>query len=129
MSKKSSKNNAEHDSWKENIMTNIRKAMKEVDPEIEEAVKWKVPSNPKGVFVWYMDGMICTGETYKKHLRISFAKGLELKEFDKNGLINSYRAIIIKEEDTFNIEAFKDLVESAIKLNKEAKLKKKAKQK
>lgn len=107
--------------WREKVMSKIRKLIKEADKEIKEEVKWKTPSNPDGVFAWYKDGMITTGETYKKHLRIAFAKGPELKEHDPKGLINFYRAIIIKEENKLDEEAFKDLIKAAVELNQEKK--------
>lgn len=105
--------------WREETMSLIRKLIKEADPEAIEDKKWKTKSNPEGVFVWYHDGMIGTGETYKKHLRISFAKGPDLQNYDPKGLINSYRAIIIKEEDKLDEKAFKQLFKSAAKLNQE----------
>lgn len=107
--------------WRENVMNRIRKLVKEADPEVVEEVKYKTPTNPDGVFVWYHDGMISTGETYKKHLRLSFTKGPQLKEFDPTGLINSYRAIILHEEDTLDESAFKELFKNAVKLNIQAK--------
>lgn len=109
--------------WRESTMDLIRKLIKEVDPEIIEDKKWKTASNPEGVFVWFNNGMICTGETYKKHLRIAFAKGPLLKEYDKKGLINSYRAIILHEEDKVDEDAFKNLIRSAVDLNKQKKAK------
>lgn len=104
-------------------MSRIRALIKEADPEIVEEVKYITPSNPDGVFVWYHDGMISTGETYKQHLRLGFAKGPELKEFDPKGLINTYRAIVIHENDTLDEAAFKDLVRAAVMLNQERKRK------
>lgn len=105
--------------WREETMSQIRKLIREADPEAIEDKKWKTKSNPEGVFVWYHDGMICTGETYKKHLRISFSKGPDLQNHDPKGLINSYRAIIIKEENKLDEKAFKDLFQAAVKLNQE----------
>ena len=105
------------DDWRGNVMARIRKLVKEADPEILEDVKWKTASNPDGVLVWYKIGMICTGEIYKKHLRLSLAKGPSLKDFDTKNLINSYRAIILKEEDKLDEEAFKALINAAVKLN------------
>lgn len=109
--------------WREEMMSHIRDLIKEADPEIVEEKKYKTPSNPEGVFVWYKEGMISTGETYKKHLRLAFTKGPELKEYDPKGLINSYRAIILHEEDKFDDEAFKDLIKAAVKLNSDKKSK------
>ncbi len=103
--------------WRGDVMTQIRILIKQADPEIIEDVKWKTPSNPDGVLVWYKDGMITTGEIYKKHIRLAFAKGPALKDHDPKGLINSYRAIIIHEEDKINERAFKDLIRAAVALN------------
>lgn len=107
--------------WRTKTMSRIRKLIKQADPNIIEEVKYKTPSNPAGVFVWYRDGMISTGETYKKHLRLSFAKGPALKKKDTKGLINSYRAMLIHEEDKLNETAFKKLIRDAVALNQEKK--------
>jgi len=107
--------------WRTKTMSRIRKLVKEADPKITEEVKYKTPSNPDGVFVWSLDGMISTGETYKKHLRLSFAKGPALKKKDTKGLINSYRAILLHEEDKLNETAFKKLIRDAVALNREKK--------
>ena len=103
--------------WRTNAMSKIRKLVAQADPKATEEVKYKTPSNPAGVFVWYHDGMIATGETYKKHLRISFAKGPRLKDTDPAGLINTYRAMVIHEEDELNEAAFKKLIRAAVALN------------
>ena len=103
--------------WREKIMLQIRALIKQADPEIIEDIKYKTASNPDGVFVWYKNGMICTGETYKNHLRMAFAKGPALKEYDPKGLINTYRAIVIHEEDKINESDFKDLIRAAVELN------------
>lgn len=111
------------DDWRGRKLAKIRQLIKEADPEVVEEVKWKAPSNPDGVPAWYHDGIICTGETYKKHLRIAFAKGPALN--DPEGTINSYRAVLIHEEDEINESAFKDLVRQAVKLNQDKKKSKK----
>ena len=67
------------DDWRGEMITRIRKLIKEVDPQITEEIKWKTASNPNGVLVWYRNGMITTGEIYKKHLRLGFSKGKQLK--------------------------------------------------
>lgn len=105
------------DDWRGETMLKIRKLIKQTNPDIIEDVKWKTPSNPDGVLVWFHEGMITTGEIYKKHLRLSFAKGPDLKKHDPKGLINSYRAMIIREEDEVDEKAFKDLILAAVKLN------------
>ena len=107
--------------WRIKTMSRIRGLIKQADPDIKEEVKYKTPSNPDGVFVWYKNGMLTTGETYKKHLRFAFSKGPILKEMDKNGLINSYRAIIIHEEDKLDESAFKRLINDAVALNQSKK--------
>lgn len=100
-------------------MKRISELIREADPDIVEEVKYKTASNPDGVLVWYHNGMISTGEIYNKHLRLSLAKGQHLKDQDPKGLINSYRAILIKEEDTLDETAFKNLIKAAVKLNVE----------
>lgn len=107
------------DDWRGQCLSKVRKLFREADPEVQEDVKWKTPSNPDGVAVWYHDGMICTGEVYKKHIRFAFAKGPELD--DPKGLINSYRAMIVHEDDELDEAAFKDLVRDAVRLNTEKK--------
>lgn len=110
--------------WRGERLAQIRMLIKQADKEVIEEVKWKKPSNPDGIPVWSHEGIICLGETYKSHLRISFAKGQLLP--NPKGVINSYRAIIIKEEDTIDEEAFKDLIRAAVQLNLQNKTKKKS---
>jgi len=105
------------DDWRGKLITRIRQLIKQADPEVTEDVKWKTATNPNGVLVWYHDGMLLTGEVYKKHLRLSFAKGPLLKIHDPKGLINSYRAILITEETTLDEAGFKKLIREAVKLN------------
>lgn len=107
--------------WRTKTMSRIGKLIKEADPKITKEVKYKMPSNPGGVFVWYRDGMITTGETLKKHLRFAFAKGPALKKKDTKGLINTYRAIILHEGEKLNETAFKKLIRDAVALNQEKK--------
>lgn len=107
--------------WRGKVMTQIRTLIKQADPEIIEDVKWKTPSNPDGVLVWYREGMISTGEIYKKHIRLALAKGPALKEHDPKGLINTYRAIIIHENDKLDKKAFTDLIRAAVALNHKGK--------
>jgi len=103
--------------WRVEAMSRIRTLIKEADPEVIEEMKYKKPSNPDGVFVWSHDGMISTGETYKNHLRLTFAKGAFLKDQDPKGLINAYRAMLINEDDKIDGEAFKNLIRAAVDLN------------
>src|SRR6202161_3986482 len=101
--------------WRGETLAHIRKLIKEADPDVVEEWKWR------GVPVWYHDGMICTGETYKNVVKITFAKGASLK--DPSGLFNSSldgntrRAIDIHDGDKINERAFKALIRAAITLN------------
>jgi hypothetical protein len=109
--------------WRGKVMSRIRELIQQADPEIIEDVKYKTASNPNGVLVWYKGGMISTGEVYNKHLRLGFAKGPALKESDPKGLINTYRAIVLHEEDKLDEKAFQDLIRAAVALNGKAKKK------
>ena len=90
-----------------------------------EELKWKRPANPAGVPVWSDDGMICTGEAYKDHLKVTFAKGASRD--DPSGLFNASlggnlrRAIDVHEGDTVDEAAFTSLVEAAVALNRAAR--------
>jgi len=101
--------------WRGERLAQLRALIREADPYVTEEVKWKKPTNPDGIPVWSHDGIICTGETYKDHLRLTFAKGTSLT--DPEGLLNTYRAIVIHEEDKINEAAFKNLIRSAVELN------------
>jgi hypothetical protein len=107
--------------WRGETLSRIRTLIEEADPEVVEDVKWRKPSNPGGVPVWSHDGIICTGETYKKHVRITFAKGASLEDpkgvFNASLEGNAYRAIVIDEGDEIDEAAFKALVRSAVDLN------------
>jgi len=113
--------------WRGKTLAQIRILIKQADPEVAEELKWKKPSNPAGVPVWSHDGIICTGETYLSHVRLTFAKGASLK--DPKGLFNSglegnvRRAIDIREGDKVDAAAFKDLIRAAVALNLEGKSK------
>ena len=99
----------------------MRALIKQADPKVTEEVKWRKPTNPAGVPVWSHDGIICTGETYKNNVRLTFAKGALLK--DPKGLFNAslegnaLRAIVIHEGDKIDERAFKALVRSAAVFN------------
>lgn len=80
-----------------------------------------MPSNPDGIPVWYHDGMICTGETYKQHLRLTFSKANDLKEQGHSGIFNRHSAIVIEENDRIDEAAFTDLIKTAVKINAERK--------
>jgi hypothetical protein len=108
--------------WRAELLSRIRALIKQVDPEMIEERKWRKPSNAMtGVPVWSHNGIVCTGETYKNAVKVTFAKGASLK--DPAGLFNSSlegnvrRAIDFHEGDAINEQALKALVKAAVKLN------------
>src|SRR5580658_3703810 len=105
--------------WRSEKLAQLRALIKQADPNVIEEVKWKKASNPDGIPVWSHYGMICTGEFYKNHLRLTFAKGGSLE--DPKGLFNTYRAIVIHEGDKINEGAFKDLILTAVEFNQKTK--------
>ena len=104
----------ELDDWRGKMLSHVRALIKQADPEVVEEWKWSVP-------VWSHDGIICTGETYKSVVKLTFAKGAALE--DRAGLFNSSldgnvrRAIDIREGDTVNAAALKALIRAAVALN------------
>jgi hypothetical protein len=108
--------------WREETLDRIRALILEADPEMIEERKWKKPSNGMtGVPVWSHHGIVCTGETYKNAVKMTFAKGAALK--DPAGLFNSSldghvrRAIDFHEGDAIDERALKALIKAAVKLN------------
>ena len=107
--------------WRGPVLERMRKLIREADPEVVETVKWKKPSNPAGVPVWEHDGILCTGETWKGKVKLTFAKGARLP--DPQGLFNgslggnTMRAIDIFEGDEVDPQAFKALVRAAVAAN------------
>ncbi len=107
--------------WRGETLARVRKLIKEADPDVVEEVKWRKPSNPLGVPVWSHDGLICTGETYKDKVKLTFAKGASLD--DPSGLFNSSldgnvrRAVDIHEGDKIDETALKTLICAAVALN------------
>ncbi len=107
--------------WRGEMLARVRTLIKKADPEIVEAVKWKKPSNPLGVPVWERAGILCTGETYKDKVKLTFANGAALK--DSKGLFNASldgnqrRAIDLHEGDTIDEKALIALIRAAVKLN------------
>jgi hypothetical protein len=101
--------------WRGKALSRIRSLIREADPGVVEEWKWR------GVPVWYHDGMICTGETYKNVVKVTFAKGAQLK--DPSGLFNSSldgntrRAIDFHEGESIDGEALKALIRAAVTLN------------
>ena len=99
----------------------IRELIREADPDVVETVKWRKPSNPSGVPAWEHEGILCTGETYRAYVKLTFANGASLD--DPAGLFNSSlegntrRAIDLREGDQVDEAAFKALVREAVALN------------
>src|SRR5438093_10688967 len=106
--------------WRGKTLARVRTLIKQADPEVVEEWKWKKATNP-GVPVWSHEGPICTGETYKNAVKLTFFKGASLK--DPSGLFNSSlegnvrRAIDIHEGDEVDAGAFKELIRAAVALN------------
>jgi hypothetical protein len=116
-----SKGLAEVGDWREKALSRMRALILEADPVMSEERKWKMPSNPAGVPVWSHNGIVCTGETYKDKVKLTFANGASLP--DPSGLFNSSlegntrRAIDLHEGEEVDPDAFKTLVSAAVALN------------
>jgi hypothetical protein len=101
--------------WRGETLARVRRLVKQADPEVVEEWKWR------GVPTWYHDGIVCTGETYKKVVKMTFAKGASLE--DPSGLFNSSlegntrRAIDIHEGEEIDEEALKELIRAAVAIN------------
>jgi len=112
------------DDWRGETFSTARALIKEADPEVVEEWKWAKRTSP-GTPVWSHNGGICTGESYKAVVKLTFFKGAALK--DPSGLFNSSldgkvrRALDIKEKDEIDAEALKDLVREAVALNLQSK--------
>jgi hypothetical protein len=114
------------DDWRGETLARIRTLIRQADPDVVEEVKWRKPSNAMlGVPVWEHDGIICTGETYKAAVKMTFARGASLD--DPSGLFNASlegntrRAIDFHEGDRIDAKALKSLIRAAIALNTSAK--------
>src|SRR4051795_3195105 len=107
--------------WRGAMLARIRTLIKEADPDVVEEAKWRKPSNPSGVPTWSHSGIICTGETYKDKVKLTFARGASLD--DPLGLFNSSldggtrRAIDLREGHAIDEDAFKGLIRGAVLLN------------
>jgi hypothetical protein len=108
--------------WRGEMLARIRDLIKQADPDVVEEVKWRKPSNSmRGVPVWSHAGIICTGETYKNVVKLTFAKGASLE--DPSALFNSSldggtrRAIDFHEDDRIDEKAFQALIRAAVSLN------------
>jgi hypothetical protein len=112
----------ELDDWRGETLARVRRLIREADPEIVEEWKWAKATSP-GTPVWSRDGLVCTGETYKSVVKLTFGKGASLP--DPAGLFNSSlegrvrRAIDIREGEEIDEDALKELVRAAVALNLE----------
>jgi hypothetical protein len=114
------------DDWRLETLDTVRRLIRQADPDAVEEVKWRKPSNAiQGVPVWSHGGMICTGETYKDKVKLTFAKGAALDDpaglFNADDKGNTRRAIDLREGETVDPAAFKALVKAAVALNGPAK--------
>ena len=116
---------AELGDWRRETLAKLRKAIRAAHPGIVETVKWQKPSNPSGVPTWEAEGIVCTGETYRDKVKLTFAKGASLN--DPEGLFNASltggtrRAIDVYEGDEIDGKALQALVREAVALNRATK--------
>ncbi len=111
--------------WRGEILTRMRALILEADPEMTEDCKWVKPTNPRGVPVWSHDGMVCTGESYAKAVKLTFARGASLPDparlFNASLEGGTRRAIDIHEGEKIDARAFKALLQAAVAQNGLAK--------
>jgi hypothetical protein len=104
--------------WRGKMLARLRALIKQADPDVVEEWKWEVP-------VWSHDGILCTGESYKSHVKLTFAKGAKVKDparlFNSSLEGNLRRAIDFKEGDEVDADAFKTLIRAAVALNQSAR--------
>jgi hypothetical protein len=107
--------------WRGAMLAKLRRLIREADPEVVETVKWRKPSNASGVPVWEHDGILCTGETYKDKVKLTFAKGASLDDperlFNASLDAGTRRAIDLREGDEVDESAFKALIREAVAAN------------
>ena len=107
--------------WRGETLARVRAAIRQADPDVVENVKWRKPSNPAGVPVWEHGGIVCTGETYKDKVKLTFAQGASLE--DPAGLFNSSldggtrRAIDIRQGEAIDEAALAALIREAVAVN------------
>lgn len=108
--------------WRAETLAEVRRLIHEAVPEIEEGCKWVKPSNPLGVPTWFCDGIICTGETYKEIVKLTFARGASLDDphrlFNASLAGGTRRAIDIREGESLDGKAFKSLLQAAVAENR-----------
>lgn len=116
------------DDWRDAALSKVRRWIVQADPDAVEERKWIKPTNPDGVPVWSHDGIICTGEIYKNHVKLTFARGASLKDptrlFNASLEGNRNRAIDLHERDVVDEKAFKALIHEAVALNQASRRRK-----
>jgi hypothetical protein len=107
--------------WRAETLAEVRRLIREADPDIMEECKWIKPSNPLGVPVWSHAGIVCTGEAYEQVVKLTFARGASLldpkKLFNASLDGNTRRAIDIREGEMLDAEAFRALIQAAVAEN------------
>jgi hypothetical protein len=107
--------------WRRETLARMRTLIKEAAPGATEEAKWKKPSNPAGVPTWSQDGIICSGETYKDKVKLTFARGAALADparlFNSSLDAGTRRAIDIREGEKLDEKAFKALIREAVAAN------------
>lgn len=107
--------------WRGAMLARLRRLIREADPDVVETVKWRKPSNPAGVPVWEHGGIVCTGETYRDKVKLTFARGAAVDDparlFNASLDGGTRRAIDFGEGDEVDEEAFKALIREAVAVN------------
>jgi len=107
--------------WRGETLARVRALIRDADPDVVEEVKWRKPSNPAGVPTWSHGGILCTGETYKDKVKLTFAHGAALDDpsrlFNASLDAGTRRAIDLRESDALDEAAFKALIRAAVTLN------------
>ncbi len=118
--------------WRGDTLAHLRQLIHDADPDVEEEWKWEKPSNP-GVPVWSHDGGICTGESYKQVVKLTFHRGASIKDpkklFNSSLEGNTRRAIDFREGEKINEAAFKQLIRAAVEANSAARAQRAVKKK
>ncbi|WP_020099239.1 DUF1801 domain-containing protein [Mycobacterium sp. 360MFTsu5.1] len=108
--------------WCTDLVDELRSLIKQAEPDVVEEFKWRKPSNPDGVPTFSLDGLICTVETYKDKVKMTFAKGASLKDpaklFNASLDAGTRRAIDLHEGDELDADAFKALIREAVTANR-----------
>lgn len=108
--------------WREALVDEIRGLIRRADSEITEEIKWRKPSNPAGVPTFSLDGLVCTVETYKDKVKVTFGQGASLpdpdKVFNSSLTAGTRRAVDIKESDSLDADAFVELIRAAVAYNR-----------